>query len=121
MRGVYDGYVMAAPTSEALLFSDLVLLNIGSDVEDLMAALPDAAPPPSWVTRDHCSALVKLLPDYSELFFSQVTWSNLESMLRIFKLYDLPFTLTGSDADGMYERCALVDIACSLRPKHQSE
>ena len=58
--------------------------------------------PGGWVDPDsgHCSALVKLLPGNKELFSSQVTWSSLESMMRIYKTYTLPYSLAGDKASG---------------------
>ena len=38
-----------------------------------------------------CSALIKVLPDNADLLTSHDTWSEYQTMLRIFKLYDLPF------------------------------
>lgn len=39
----------------------------------------------------HCSALVKLLPNNSDLFVAQDTWNGFESMLRIVKKYNLNY------------------------------
>ena len=35
----------------------------------------------------HCSALIKLTDDFSDIFFSHNTWSIYNSMIRIFKEY----------------------------------
>ena len=35
-----------------------------------------------------CSALIKVLPDNKEIFFSHVTWNGYESMIRILKKYN---------------------------------
>ena len=43
-----------------------------------------------------CSALIKVLPGNRDLYISQVTWSDFVSMLRIFKLYDLPYSVSGT-------------------------
>ena len=39
----------------------------------------------------HCSGLVKLTADKSELFVSQVSWSEYVSMLRVYKKYSFAF------------------------------
>ena len=46
-----------------------------------------------------CSALIKLLPGNKDLYISQVTWNSYSSMLRIFKLYDIPLTVAGSKGE----------------------
>lgn len=46
-----------------------------------------------------CSALIKLLPGNKELYISQVTWTSYAQMLRVFKLYDVPFTVSGIKGD----------------------
>lgn len=40
-----------------------------------------------------CSAFVKLLPDNSDLYTSHDTWAEYQTMLRMYKLYDLPYQL----------------------------
>jgi hypothetical protein len=37
--------------------------------------------------RDHCSALVKVTNDFSELFSSHTTWEGYAYLLRLYKLY----------------------------------
>ncbi|GIQ92841.1 phospholipase B-like protein, partial [Kipferlia bialata] len=39
----------------------------------------------------HCTGSIRLLPDNSDVFISQVTWSSYVTMLRINKSYDLQF------------------------------
>jgi len=37
--------------------------------------------------RLHCSSLIKLLPDYSDLYFGHTTWSSFNTMNRIYKIF----------------------------------
>ncbi|KAM7451985.1 putative phospholipase B-like 2 [Porites harrisoni] len=46
-----------------------------------------------------CSALIKLLPGNKDLFISQVTWNSYSGMLRVFKLYDIPVSVSGDKGD----------------------
>ena len=41
---------------------------------------------------DHCSALIRVAPDRSDVWLTHTTWSGLENMLRIAKKLDLPFS-----------------------------
>jgi hypothetical protein len=47
---------------------------------------------------DHCSALVRLLPDGSDVLLTHTTWSGMENMLRIAKTFDLPFAQVSNGA-----------------------
>ena len=75
------------------------LLQIQGDLEDLEAAL--GATPTDLGSRAQvlgsgsCSALVKLLPGYKELYVAHDTWGDYNQMLRIFKHYDLHFDIGG--------------------------
>lgn len=69
------------------------LLNIDGELEDLEKALK--APKLRRVSEGgHSSALVKVLPDNSELFVSHVTGSRYSTMLRILKKYTLNYHQT---------------------------
>lgn len=46
-----------------------------------------------------CSALIKLLPGNKDLYISQVTWTSYAEMLRVFKFYDFPFTVSGNKGE----------------------
>lgn len=39
---------------------------------------------------EHCSVLVKLSSDSQRLVAGHVTWSSLNTMLRVYKTYDFP-------------------------------
>ena len=47
----------------------------------------------------HCSALIKLLPGNKDLYISHATWWTYSSMLRVFKLYDTPFSVNGQKGE----------------------
>ena len=46
------------------------------------------------IGRGHCSALIKVLPGNADLYTSHVTWTDYHTMLRVLKLYDLPYHTT---------------------------
>ncbi|MCL4148177.1 UNVERIFIED_CONTAM: hypothetical protein GTU68_048902 [Idotea baltica] len=47
-------------------------------------------------TDGHCSALIKVLPNNSDLYVSHVTWNTYQSMLRVQKKYIFPLRLTAN-------------------------
>ena len=64
--------------------------QVDGDLEDLEIVLKksDIDRP---VGSGSCSALIKLLPDNSDIYVSQVTWNGYQSMLRIIKWYSFMF------------------------------
>ena len=40
---------------------------------------------------DHCSALIKLLEDGSDIYTSHNTWASYHNMLKVFKYYDFSY------------------------------
>ena len=42
--------------------------------------------------KSHCSAALSIAPDLSDIFIGHATWCNYDSMLRIFKHYNLQYT-----------------------------
>ena len=75
------------------------MLQIQGDLEDLEAALgasqADLGSRAKVIGSGSCSALVKLLPGYKELYVAHDTWTDYTQMLRIFKHYDLNFDIGG--------------------------
>ena len=75
------------------------MLQIQGDLEDLEDAL--GATPADLGSRakvtgsGSCSALVKVLPGYKELYVAHDTWTDYNTMLRIFKQYDLRYDVGG--------------------------
>ena len=77
------------------------LMQLGGDLDALQSALSDGKQPESEVIgAGKCSALIKLLPGNAELYVSHDTWDVFQSMLRIYKLYDLPFFVLGETHNG---------------------
>ena len=55
----------------------------------------------------HCSALIKLLPGNKDLFISHVTWDSYSGMLRVFKLYDIPVSVSGDKGKSHHQKAGL--------------
>ena len=68
------------------------------DLDDLEAAFAGGNTSSSRFTGSgSCSALVKVLPDNSDLLIGHDTWTSYLNMIRIFKLYDFKFQLSYTD------------------------
>jgi hypothetical protein len=102
LDGLMAGYNASAPLAQALSAFQLQSLNAVGDYLDLISALtPQFAP--DWEnmsprdvarafrTRNHCSGLVKVTGNYSELFFAHSSWFIFQSTLRIYKHYNFNF------------------------------
>lgn len=84
LSGMAEGYSRGNKDSDRVLtFSDLLWLNLDGDLEDLAAAFDESGTSTDKLARGgrvlgagSCSALIKLLPDASDLFVSHVTWSG---------------------------------------------
>eukprot|EP01116_Phalansterium_solitarium_P020182 TRINITY_DN5886_c0_g1_i1.p1 TRINITY_DN5886_c0_g1~~TRINITY_DN5886_c0_g1_i1.p1 ORF type:complete len:591 (+),score=253.83 TRINITY_DN5886_c0_g1_i1:46-1773(+) len=96
--GMWDGYNATAPAKYQLDFDTFYAGALMGDLNDLCVKFPGCAS--SLSTRGHCSAIIKPVLDengtYVELFAGHTTWSNYETMTRIFKHYDFPWL----DANG---------------------
>jgi hypothetical protein len=124
LAGLYQGYLAGRQamagrgvTATPLTEQDMLLLNLGGDLEDLeglngncsvsSTGEPVTEPLSSPVfDKGRCSALLRLTKDNGDVMIAQNTWTSLNSMLRIYKMYHFPYTTDGgtstdaSDASG---------------------
>ncbi|GFU53299.1 putative phospholipase B-like 2 [Trichonephila clavipes] len=90
LQGLDDGFrnITSGPSTKVNVMG-LMLLNIMGDMEDLEVVLNKQVQ--KAFGSGSCSALVKVLPDNKDIYFSQDTWSSYNTMLRILKKYSLKF------------------------------
>ena len=100
MAGMLDGYNSKVDKDKQLNMVDFQLLGGMSDFDELeYYKTPNARPNfASMSTQEkedfiglhtHCSSLIKLAPDFSDLWFGHNTWSSYNEMARMFKEYRL--------------------------------
>ncbi|XP_073950081.1 putative phospholipase B-like 2 [Choristoneura fumiferana] len=98
IEGLAMGYNEATQNvQEQLTVRDIVWINMLGDLDELALSL--TLPSERQVLAmfpDHCSGLVKLLPDLSNLYTAQATWNSYQSMLRIQKKYVLNYRLSAT-------------------------
>ncbi|EAY15585.1 Laminin A family protein [Trichomonas vaginalis G3] len=70
---------------------DLWFLQSEGDMFDISEMYPDVKQPKEKTyPGEHCTGLVRLLPDYSDIFFSHDSWSDFRELHGELKEYDLP-------------------------------
>jgi hypothetical protein len=111
MAGMYQGYQMEQSSESLpdLSFTQMYMLGSWGDLLDLPNALLPTETPhyadmtPSdlaeyFAERGHCSALIVLTGDLSEMFSGHTSWFRYSFMLRIMKWYDLPLSDSSTSA-----------------------
>lgn len=96
-EGIKEGYLQnkSVPSIDDLGF---LLIQADGDLESLEQALKKKKVHHVFGSGS-CSALIKLLPGNKDLYISQVTWTSYAEMLRVFKFYDFPFTVSGNKGE----------------------
>jgi Phospholipase B len=67
----------------------VVLSDSGSQLYELA---PMHIASPISLKLQHCSALIRMNSDASEIFLGHASWAGAETMLRTWKIYDFPWT-----------------------------
>ncbi|ETN77296.1 lysophospholipase, partial [Necator americanus] len=88
LTGLIDGYENR-PISPRISFEihPILLMNWNGDFYDLEKKLNKTRDPIIDQVGGHCSGLIKVAPNNTDLFISQVTMSGFQNMLRVLKLY----------------------------------
>lgn len=122
----YDGLVAgygADPTKAVLTPLQILLIGMSVELDDIRAAVKPSSRPAYAsmrerefhdyvLTHSHCSAMVKVTADLSELFAAHNTWSGYFDALRVWKIYNLPFASSKAHTvsfPGYFARIAGVD------------
>ena len=122
----YDGLVAGYRADKAhAVLTPLQILLIGMSVEldDVKAAAVPSSRPDYLAMRErdfhefvlthsHCSAMIKVTADLSELFSAHNTWSGYSDALRVWKVYELPFASSKAHTvsfPGYFARIAGID------------
>ncbi|GAM28611.1 hypothetical protein SAMD00019534_117870 [Acytostelium subglobosum LB1] len=97
LDGLLAGYnaACAANSHPPMTAYEMLLVNLIGDINDIITATTStdlSFQPQSraelekfLAEQGRCSGLIKLTPDYSDLFVSHTTWGSYSSMLRIYK------------------------------------
>ncbi|KYR02868.1 hypothetical protein DLAC_00340 [Tieghemostelium lacteum] len=104
LNGIYLGYNSAAPYEYQLSFLEIYLINLYGDIEDIQSAVSQQNHSFSemnrkeleefMVTTGHCTTLIKLTDNNTDLMVGHTTWSQYTDMIRIYKRIKIPVAST---------------------------
>jgi hypothetical protein len=96
-EGLVDGYNSVAGSNQYISYEDFQVMNAAGDISEIGYWNPQNRPDFSKMNfqetidfvekNSHCSALIKVAADYSDIWFGHNTWTGFSSMTRIFKEY----------------------------------
>ena len=98
MIGLYEGYNLMANDEEKIdLISFQNIISLG-DIDEI-EYWKNISNRPNYknmtleqikkytLLHNHCTSLIKILPDFSDIFFGHNTWTGYNKLIRIFKEY----------------------------------
>lgn len=102
LEGLIDGYNSAAGPEKQISYPEFQIMAADGDLPDLLYIDPNHRHKYEKMTAEeldqkmelnlHCSSLIKLAPDFSDIYFGHNTWTTYTSMIRIFKEYKYEFS-----------------------------
>jgi hypothetical protein len=78
-----------APANQSLDYMSFVATQLQGDLFDLDQIMSPSSAKAKGSRRQpnsHCSALIRVLPGFSELYSSHATWAGFETMTRVWKV-----------------------------------
>jgi hypothetical protein len=108
MEGLLAGYLTAAdPVTQPMSLQDVQFINLQAEVGDILLAIDPIyraqqdvlnmhdfeRVKATMMKNSHCSALIRISPDGSDLFAAHTTWTSYSQMLRVFKYYNIPLSV----------------------------
>lgn len=100
LEGLLAGYNADPSVKDTpLTMTDMWALNSDGDLEEIVtitdsikaAKIKKGLPVTIQPTGTHCSVLVKVTDDFSNIIMAHTTWEDFVQMLRIYKVYELDF------------------------------
>jgi len=97
MEGLIAGYNANVDDSKKLTYAEFQIMNAMGDLDELgfweESKIPDFQKMSAFQileyieTHSHCSAMIKVAADFSDVWFGHNTWTSYSTMNRIFKEY----------------------------------
>ncbi|RYG55877.1 hypothetical protein EON66_04245, partial [archaeon] len=100
-RGMHEGYLATAPAAKRLSFMQYYAATMSGDMDDLSTVF-NVTKIKSLRSSSHCSVLIKPVGNINaptELLATHTTWGSFETLTRVYKMYDMPLTLTDAQRD----------------------
>lgn len=87
-KGIVAGYQYIAPEEKQMSQLDFWFFQSEFDLLDVQGAVKPSGTYDK--VNDHCSGLIRIAPDYSDIFFSHNTWSDYRDLHNQLKEYHFP-------------------------------
>ena len=88
-NGLFEGYNSIASNLEKLSIRDFWFLQAECELWDVERALKPIRRSIQSEAGDHCSGLIRILPDYSDIYVSHDTWSDYRDLHGQLKEYHI--------------------------------